>query len=89
MNLSFLRNDPLKSVIVDTATGQPVYEVKTPWKFTRRTTTIKRSAGDSVQGDGEIVSQIRWREWGSTTITIGGTETTLRHFLKSDGILSR
>lgn len=56
MNVSFRQNDPLNALVIDSETGQPLYEINTSWSFKRPMTTVRR-IGD---GQSPVVSQIDW-----------------------------
>ncbi|KAF8494502.1 hypothetical protein JB92DRAFT_3099999 [Gautieria morchelliformis] len=88
MNVSFLQNEPLNTVIVDSSTGQALYEVDTPWRAGTRTTTVRRPKPGVAPGQGQIIAEIHWRTLGSSTITLYGTTMRIKDWLKKTGVLS-
>ena len=54
MNIYFLKNDPLNSVIVDSSDERLLYEVHTPSKLVGHTTTIRRLRPGIAPGTGEL-----------------------------------
>jgi Family of unknown function (DUF6593) len=88
MNVSFLQDDPLNTVIVDSSNGQPLYEVDTPLKAGTRTTTVRRSKPGVASGEGQIIAAIRWRALGSSTITLYGTTMRIKDWLTKTGVFS-
>ena len=88
MNVSFLENNPINSVIVDSSDGRPLYEVQTPWKLSNRITTMRRLKSGVAPGAGEIIAEIHWRTLGSSTIMLYGSTMRIKDWLKKDGMLS-
>src|SRR3979490_53003 len=88
MNVSFLKDDPLNSVIVNSSDEKPLYKVETPWKISNRTTTIRRLKSDVTSGEGDVVAEVQWRKLGSSMITIHGATLRVRDWLRKDGIFS-
>jgi hypothetical protein len=89
MNVSFLQNHPLDTVIINSADGRPLYEVKTPWKLASRTTTIQRTDPGMAAGEGETVAEIHWNSWGSSKISFLGSTMRMDEFLRQDGMWSK
>ncbi|KAF8531177.1 hypothetical protein JB92DRAFT_2854001 [Gautieria morchelliformis] len=88
MNVSFIEDEPLNTVIVDSSNGQPLYEVTTPWKLFGRTTTIRRLTPGTVSGQGEVIAQVR-SAWGSgANITIYGSTMDVKDWLRKGGIFT-
>lgn len=56
MNISFKKNDPVNSVVFDTETGEPLYEINTPWSFGSGKTHIRRIC----DGKSPMVCQVDW-----------------------------
>jgi hypothetical protein len=71
-NVSFERNDPVNTLIIDTDTEAHLYQVSTPRKISGRTTTIRR-LNDS-RGSSEPAAQIQWRPLSAAFVSINGTE---------------
>ena len=89
MNLAFLKDDPLNSIIVNSNDERPLYEVQTPWKFFNRTTIIRRLKPGVAFGAGQIIAEIHWRSLGAPTIILYGTKTLrVGDWLRKDGMLS-
>ena len=88
MNVSFLKDSPLNTVIVNSSDGKPLYEVRTPWKLSARTTTIRRLKPGVTSGEGEIIAEVRWRTLGSSTISLYGSTMRIKDWLRKGGIFS-
>src|SRR3979490_1344439 len=88
MNVSFLRDEPLNTVIVSTGDERPLYEVWTPWKIFNRTTIVRRLKAGMAFGAGEIIAQIHWRSLGSPTITLYGSTMRIKDWLRKDRMFS-
>lgn len=87
-NVSFLKDDPLNTIIVNSIDERPLYEVHTPWKFFNRTTTIRRLTS-GVASPGEIIAEIHWHLVGASTITFHGAITLrVKDWLRSKGMFS-
>lgn len=56
MNISFRQDYPVNTLAIDTVTGQPLYEIDTPWSFGGKMTTIRR-VGDTQL---PVAGQIDW-----------------------------
>ncbi|KAI0752730.1 hypothetical protein C8Q80DRAFT_1147926 [Daedaleopsis nitida] len=81
MNVSFARNDPLNSDVVDGATGRVLFEVSTPWKLGTSTTTIRDARRD-------VIAQYE-RRWGHDRVTYHGETRRVADWLPKKGFLSR
>ncbi|KAF8592305.1 hypothetical protein K439DRAFT_1626327 [Ramaria rubella] len=99
MNVSFLYDDPLDTVIINSGDGTPLYDIHTPWSQSRRVsrsrprlTTFVRRAEPTIsaeQGQPEFVAEIHWRKLGLSSITFLGSTMRLNDFVRSNGILTR
>jgi Family of unknown function (DUF6593) len=87
MNVSFIENNPLNTVIVDSSNGQPLYEVTTPWKLASRTTTIRRLKPGIAPSEGEVIAEVR-SAWGSRTITLYGSTMHVNDWLRKEKLFS-
>ena len=89
MNISFLDDKVLDTVIVNSADGRPLYEVQTPGWFGSRTTFIRRSLPGVPAGSGQVVAEIHWQYIGSDSISFLGAHMPVNTFLREDGVWSR
>ena len=87
MNVSFLENDPLNTVVTDSSNGYPLYEVNTSG-MTNRITTIRRLKAGVGPGQGEIIAEVHWHTLTATMITLFGSTMRVKDYLKKDGIFS-
>ncbi|KAH9927936.1 uncharacterized protein BXZ73DRAFT_48691 [Epithele typhae] len=76
-NLSFSSTSPFNSLIVDTATGETLFETTTPFKFGARTTTLYNPRQ-------EVVGMYE-RRWGRDTVTFHGETHPLSEWLPHCG----
>ena len=60
MNISFLQDDTLDTIIVDSANERPLYEVQTLLKRGHRTTFVRRTTPGKGSGTGELISVVHW-----------------------------
>lgn len=56
MDVSFQQDDPVNSLVIDTVTGQPLYEINTAWSFRGGMTTVRRIGDVQLP----IAGQIDW-----------------------------
>lgn len=88
-NVSFMKDEPLNSIVVDSSNGQPLYDVCTPWKLTGRVTTIRRLGPGVTSGLEPTIAEIHWHSLTSTKVTFYGTTTVkVKDWLKSKGKFS-
>jgi hypothetical protein len=88
MNISFEENDPIDTSVIDTNTGAPLYEIKTPWSLFGRQTTI-RSLGQRGTPT-RVVSQIKWNSVSSDLVSVNGDRwTKMNEFLVKSGMFSQ
>jgi len=77
-NLSFTRNSPLRSVLVDDSTGRPLYKLETPRNLTNNTTRIwKFSPTEDIDIEGLLTSGCDCSD--STSSTNPGTSSDSAH----------
>ncbi|KAF8494503.1 hypothetical protein JB92DRAFT_2996323 [Gautieria morchelliformis] len=90
MNVTFLQSDPLTNVVVDSSTGQHLYEVKTSsWKAAARTTTVRSLKPGVASGQGQIIAaEIHWRALAYSTITLHGNTMRIKDWLAKTSALS-
>jgi hypothetical protein len=90
MNVSFLQNKPLNTVIINSADGRPLYEVKTPWKLASRVTTIRRTDAEVAAGQGQTVAEVHWHGGSASEINFLGSTMRVDEFLRlEDGVWSK
>ncbi|KAF8589962.1 hypothetical protein K439DRAFT_1331012 [Ramaria rubella] len=89
MNISFLRDSPLNTTIINSTTGQLLYEVRTPWRITSRTTYVRRLSLGSISGRGIPVAKVHWHRLRSSKITVLGSTMRVKEFLPRDGFWSK
>ena len=71
MNISFRKDDPVNSLVFETASGRPLYEIETPTGFfSGGMTTIRRM--DSPDSS-TITSQIDWHDFGTNKVNMNPT----------------
>lgn len=81
MNLKFLTNDPLNTSVSDSANGNVLYSIKTPYRFVaKRTTTIADAQGETI-----AVFQRRWGI-GANRITFAGETKPASQWLENKGV---
>lgn len=90
MNFSFRQNSPINSLVIDTATGQPLYDIDTPWSFGAGMTTIRRVGDEQFP----VAGQIDWGRLSGDKVQIindagAGKWVEVGNFLSKDGIFSR
>ena len=81
MNVAFVSNDPFNSPVVDTATGQVIMQVSTPFRVGKRKTTVCDARGRVV---GEFT-----RRWGQDVVSYHGETMRVRDWLPKKGHWSR
>ena len=81
MNIAFVSNDPFNSPVVDTATGQVIMQVSTPFRVGKRKTTVCDARGRVV---GEFT-----RRWGHDVVSYHGETMRVRDWLPKKGHWSR
>ena len=86
MNVSFLQNNPINSVIIDSSDGRPLYEVETSRKLSSRITTIRRCKLGVAPSAEAVIAEIHWRALGRSTVMLYGSTMDLKDWLKKDGI---
>jgi len=88
MNLSFLQNDPLNTVIVNSADGAVMYATETH-KLVNSATTIKRMV-PGVEG-GQTIAEIHWGTltFRSPRVKYRGEELRTSDFLLKESLFSR
>ena len=81
MNVNFLSNNPLNSVVEDAATGRVLYNIVTPFKVGKRMTTIYDASGHEVA--------VYKHRWGHDQIELRGQKMDASDWLAKDGIFTR
>lgn len=63
MHLTLTNDDPMNTAMVDTETGEKLYEVETEKKFMRKVTIMRRSSSSNTSstsvGD-DVVAEVEW-----------------------------
>ncbi|EIN07835.1 hypothetical protein PUNSTDRAFT_135351 [Punctularia strigosozonata HHB-11173 SS5] len=77
MNVSFTKNSPQNSTIIDSATEKQLFELSTP----ATTTTLR-----DVQS-GETVGIVEWHSFHKNRVTVRGEKAELDEWLHSEGWL--
>lgn len=87
MNVSFLHNNPVNSVIVNNADERPLYGIKTPFKWAGPglTTTIRRADPVCLPEPEQISAETHWKAFGPTIVKYLGTEKPMKAFLRKTG----
>ena len=88
MNVSFLKDDPLNSIIVNTSDEQPLYEVHTPRKLVSRVTTVRRSEEGVASGTAEMLAEIQWHSLAPTITLFGEPTVRVKDWLKRKGVFT-
>jgi hypothetical protein len=88
MNISFKKNDPTNTSVIDTDTGTLLYEIETPRKlFGSTTTTVRRL--DQPGSPSSVVSQIKWNVFSPVLVSIHENQwTEVNEFLVKGGMFS-
>lgn len=81
MQIAFLSNNPLNSVVVDAGTGQRLYNICTPYGVGKRKTTIHDAWGRTV-------AKYK-RRWGRDQIELYGMTRSVSSWLPSDSLFTR
>ncbi|KAG8683005.1 hypothetical protein FRC08_014586, partial [Ceratobasidium sp. 394] len=66
------KTSPINTVLADSE-GTPVYEVKTPFRFRNRESTVTR-------GD-QTIATVQWKVFGKSTLTMNGNISTIKEIL--------
>ncbi|KAF8510233.1 hypothetical protein BU17DRAFT_70142 [Hysterangium stoloniferum] len=87
MNVTFLKNCYVDSLIVNTADGTPLYQANSPGLI-HRTTSIHRIIPDA--GPGDLVAEIQWSATalGSSKVTYRGVTIEMKSLLERPHFLS-
>lgn len=83
MEVAFLTDDPLESVVIDALSGDTLYTIKTSPKlaFGKRTTTV-------CDAQGRAIAQYR-RRWVQDQVELNGVAKNVNSWLPRDGPFSR
>ncbi len=83
MEVAFLNNDPLDSVVIDALSGDTLYTISTSPKlaFGKRTTTI-------CDAEGRAIAQYK-RRWVQDQVELNGVAKNVSSWLPRDGAFSR
>lgn len=81
MQIAFLSNNPLNSVVVDAGTGERLYNICTPYGVGKRKTTIHDAWGRTV-------AKYK-RRWGRDQIELYGMTRSVSSWLPSDSLFTR
>ncbi|KAF8526830.1 hypothetical protein BU17DRAFT_82250 [Hysterangium stoloniferum] len=89
MNVTFLKNDYIDSLIVNTTDGAPLYQARTPSRFIHRTTSIHRIIPNV--GPGDLVAKIQWAAIAlrSSKVTYRGVTIELKSLLERPHFYSK
>jgi len=81
MNVTFLQNDYIDSLIVNTADGTPLYQANTPFGLVHRKTSIRRVVPHV--GPGDLVAEIQWAAIAlrSSKVTYRGVSIEMKDLL--------
>ena len=88
MNVSFLQNNLVNSVIVNRSDGQPLYDVQIPRRLCGSKIAIRRVKPGVSPGGGEIIAEVHWRTLSASTITFFGSTMRVKDWLKKVGMFS-
>ena len=81
MNVSFVNDDPLNSDVVDSATGQLLYDITTPFTLGTSKTTVR-------DAQGQIVAVYK-HGWGTDKMTFLGETRDIDEWLPTRDFFSR
>jgi Family of unknown function (DUF6593) len=88
MNISFLEDDPLDTVIHNSADGKPLYRIQSQGSFPK-STYIRHVVPGVPAGSGPLVAEVHWHSFESDTISFLGRTMCVDTFLRQGGLWSR
>ena len=86
MNVSFTRNSPFNTTVLDSRSCEPMLTISTPFRMCDRTTTIVRDRGASEKGS-PVVAEIDWRCISQSILRYGTQTMPMNEFLVPSGTL--
>ncbi|TBU45483.1 hypothetical protein BD309DRAFT_860040, partial [Dichomitus squalens] len=85
LTVSFLRDEPLNSTVVDATSGETLYEISTTRRKLQHNTTTIRDA----RSPGEVAATWEHRAPGHDTITIRGKANKVSNWVSAQGVFSK
>ncbi|TBU23546.1 hypothetical protein BD311DRAFT_810671 [Dichomitus squalens] len=85
LTVSFLRDEPLNSTVVDAMSGETLYEISTTRRRLQHDTTTIRDA----RSPGEVAATWEHKALGHDTITIRGKANKVSNWVSAKGVFSK